>query len=148
MPTGRASLTYGFSPDWSLESGYRRDFSLFYGATDDVYATDTAYLRIGGLLSARTSLQAGATYSNWQTLVASGVNETLNVYGGTLQLRVMLSRAVSATAGYYYYYHLYSDPGALPEGFPAEYDRHAVRVGISLWVPLAGTSTPPRLDRR
>jgi hypothetical protein len=55
---------------------------------------------------------------------------------------------VTATAGYYYYYHRYSNPAALPAGFPADYDRHAVRVGISFWMPLAGTSLQSQERRR
>jgi hypothetical protein len=148
VPTGRASLTLTLSPDWSVDAGYRREFSLFYGATDEVYTTDTASLSLGGFLVDRVRLSLGATYGNWQTVVASGVNETLNVYGGTVQLNLLLTDAVTATAGYYYYYHRYSNPAALPEGFPADYDRHAIRAGISFWLPLAGTSTQPQERRR
>ena len=79
---------------------------------------------------------------------SSGVDDTMNVYGASLQLRLAITGTVGAFAGYYYYYHRYSNPGALPEGFPAEYDRHAVRVGLTLWVPLAGTSSRPRFAPR
>jgi hypothetical protein len=85
----------------------------------------------------------GTSYGNWQTLLASGVNETLHVYGGSVQVRVLISSTVAATAAYNYYYHRYSDPAALPAGFPAEYDRHAVRAGFTFYVPLAGTSPSP-----
>jgi hypothetical protein len=142
------SATLALSPDWNVQGGYRRDFSLFQGVTDEVYTTDTADISTGGLVTDRTDLRLGATYGNWHTVVASGVDETLNVYGASVQARVALTDTLSATAGYYYYYHRYSNPGALPEGFPAEYDRHAVRVGLTLWVPLAGTSSRPRFAPR
>ena len=148
VPTGRGSATLALSPLWSVEGGYRRDFSRLQGVTDEVYTTDTAFLTTGGLVTARTDLRVGATYSNWRTPIASGVNDTLNVYGASLQVRVLLTDTVAATAGYYYYHHRYSNPGELPAGFPAEYDRHAVRVGLSVWVPLVGTSAPPRLTQR
>jgi hypothetical protein len=93
-------------------------------------------------------LEVGANYGNWKTSLASGINDTLNVYGASAQLRVSLTDVIAATAAYYYYYHRYSNPGSLPEGFPAEYDRHAFRVGLTLWVPLAGTSAPTRVSPR
>jgi hypothetical protein len=148
VPVGNASVRLNLSPSWSVEGGYRRDFSQFRGVTDEFYATDTAFLTTGGLVTSRTDLRIGATYSNWKTLVASGVNDTLNVYGGSLQLRVPLTAKVAASAAYYYYYHRYSNLAALPEGFPVEYDRNAVRVGLTVWVPLVGASPRPPLTLR
>ena len=148
VPTGSGSLILGLSPTSSVEGGYQRDFSLFQGVTDEVYTTDTAYLTTGGFVTSRTDLRVGATYSNWKTPVASGVNDTLNVYGAWLQVRVALTETVAATAGYYYYHQRYSNPADLPDGFPAEYNRNAVRVGLTVWVPLAGTPSRPPLTQR
>jgi opacity protein-like surface antigen len=94
------------------------------------------------MISRRVSLKIGGTFGNWVTPVASGVNDTLDVYGATLGFRFLLTDSLAATAGYYYYFHRYSNPGALPEGFPAEYDRQAVRVGLTMFFPLAGTASP------
>jgi len=110
-----------------------------------VYNTDTVFLTTGGRVTGRTGLRVGATYGNWKTPVASGVIDTLYTYGASLKVQVVLTETVAATAAYYYYYHRYSNPGALPEGFPAEYDRHAVRVGLMVWVPMIGT--PQRSQR-
>jgi hypothetical protein len=144
VPTGSASAKLALSPLSSVDGGYRRDFSLFRGVTDEVYSTDTAFVSTGGFVTNRTDLRAVATYSHWKTLVASGVSDSFNVYGASLQLRVKLTESVAATAAYYYYHHRYSNPGDLPAGFPAEYDRHAVRVGLAVWVPLAGTPQRPQ----
>jgi hypothetical protein len=78
------------------------------------------------------------------TPVASGVNDTMDVYGASVGFRFLLAKSLAATAGYYYYLHRYSNPASLPEGFPAEYDRQAVRAGVTFYFPLAGTpSSPP-----
>lgn len=148
VPVGSARATLGLSSLWSAEGGYRRDFSQLRGVTDDVYTTDTAFLTTGGLVAPRTDLRLGATYSNWRTPLASGADGMLRVYGGSLRLRVAVTAKVAATADYYYYHHRYSNPGELPAGFPAEFGRNAVRVGLTLWVPLAGASSPPRLAPR
>ena len=143
LPIGRARLTFNVTPTWLIEGGYQRDLSLLQGVTDDVYTTDTASVRTSGMLGRRTSLQIGATYSNWVTPVASGVNDDMNVYGASAGFRFLLTKTLAASAGYYYYYHRYSNPAALPEGFPAEYDRQAVRVGVTMFFPLAGSSSSP-----
>ena len=145
VPTGSGSVMLALSPRWSVDGGYQRDFSLLQGVTDEVYTTDTAFVSTGGLVTGRTDLRVGATYSNWQTPVASGVYDKMNVYGASLQVRVNLTETVAATAAYYYYQHRYSNPGDLPAGFPPQYDRNAVRIGLSVWVPLAGT--PQRTQR-
>jgi hypothetical protein len=131
-----------------VDGGYLRELSLLQGITDEVYTTDTAMVSLGGLVGNRTSLRLGGTYGNWKTPVASGVSDEMDVYGASLQVSLKLTETVEATAAYYYYHHLYSNPGTLPEGFPAQYDRNAFRVGISLWVPLAGTPSRPPLTRR
>jgi hypothetical protein len=144
VPTGRVTLTLALSPTSSIEGGYRRDFSSFQGVTDEVYTTDNAHLAVRGQIADRTTLRVGTSYGNWTTLVASGVNDTLNIYGASIQVSRALTRTLAATASYYYYYHRYSNPGSLPTGFPAEYDRHAVRVGLAVSVPLAGTAPQPQ----
>ena len=93
------------------------------------------------MLSRRVALNLGATYSNWVTTVASGVNDTMDVYGATLGLRFLLTDSLAATASYHYYLHRYSNPASLPAGFPAEFDRQGVRVGLSMFFPLAGTAS-------
>lgn len=143
LPIGRARLTFNVSPTWLVAGGYQREISLLQGVTDDIYTTDTASVNAGGMLTQRLSLQLGATYSNWLTPVASGANDDMNIYGASLGFRFLLTKSLAATAGYYYYFHRYSNPAALPEGFPAEYDRQAVRVGLTMFFPLAGSSSSP-----
>jgi hypothetical protein len=138
LPTGSADLTLGLTPDCALQAAYRRDFSLLGGVTDEVYTTDTASVSLNGPVGWRASFRLAGTYANWKTPAASGLDETLDVWGGSMQLQVALTRALALTGSYHYYYHRYSDPGALPPGFPAEFDRHAVRAGLTLLLPLAG----------
>ena len=109
-----------------------------------MYTTDTAFVSADWLMTDRTSLRLGTTYSNWKTPIASGVSDSFDTYGASLQFQVALTDTVGVTAGYYYYYQRYSNPGALPAGFPAEYNRNAVRVGLAVRVPLVGSPQRPR----
>jgi hypothetical protein len=147
VPVGSAKATLGFSSRWSLDGEYRRDFSLLRGVTDNVYTTDTFSVSTGGFVAPRTTLRVGANYGNWKTPLASGVDETMNVYGASLQVHVAVTTKVAATADYYYYHHVYSNAGDLPAGFPADYNRQAVRVGVTVWLPLAGDPRSPLAQR-
>jgi hypothetical protein len=147
IPVGSASAALGFS-SWSVDGGYNRDLSRLRGLTDEVYTSDTAYVSTGGRVAPRTSLRLSGTYSTWKTPVASGVADRLEVYGASLRVQVALTSKVAATADYSYYHQFYSNPGDLPAGFPASYNRQAVHVGLTLWAPLAGTPARPPLASR
>jgi hypothetical protein len=58
------------------------------------------------------------------------------VYGVGAQVRVSLTHTIGLAADYYYYHHQYSNPAELSQGFPATYDRNAVRVGITFLMPV------------
>lgn len=137
-PVATASLKVPLSTAWLLDAGYRREFSMLQGLTNDVYANDTASLSLGGLLTRRTVLQVSGTFGAWRTPVLSGVESTFHVYGGGVQLRQMVTGTVGLVASYNYYRHRFAGGVELPEGFPSEYDRNAVRLGITMRFPLIG----------
>jgi hypothetical protein len=145
VPFGSVTATVDLTPTWSLAGGYSRGFSVLQGLTEEIYSTDTVFVRTGGPLAARTDLVIGGTFASGRTPTASGVEDDFDVYGASAVLRYGITRTVSATAGYYYYHHVYSNPAALPTGFPGEYDRNAVRVGITVWAPLLGAPAVPPL---
>lgn len=140
VPIGSASATLVLSSALSVDGGYRRGFSLLPGLTDEVYTTDTAFLTTRLLVTRHTEVRIGGTAGNWKTALAAGGADRLRVYGASLQLNVPLTASVAATAGYNYYRHHYSNPSQLPAGFPPAYDRQAFRVGLTLVLPLVGTS--------
>ena len=144
-PYGSARVTLDLPPSWSLEGGYERGYAALQGLTDrdlrhrqrrrhDAPAAD---------LAARHAL--GGTFYTGRTPVASGVDERFDVYGASARLRFALTSTVAAQAGYFYYQHRYSNPDALPTGFPARYDRNAFRVGLTMFVPLVGQMKAPRM---
>lgn len=142
VPVGNGSLRLALSPSWFLEGGYRREFLYLRSVTDDVYTTDTVYLNTGGLVTGRTSMRLGATAGNWRTFVTPGLDDTFRIYGASCQLAVGITSKLAVTTSYSYYHHRFSNPGALPAGFPARFNRHSVMVGLSLWLPLAGEVQP------
>jgi hypothetical protein len=137
-PFGSASAAMNLSRVWQVSGGYRRSFSVLQGLTGQLYAVDAADITAAGALTSHTDVTVSTTFGNGRTLLTSGDTDRFNLYGGTAQLRVPLTSTLAAIAGYYLYYQRYSNPAALPTGFPAQYDRHAFVVGLTFWAPLAG----------
>lgn len=136
LPVGSGTLALGLSSGWSVDGGYRRDFSLLRGVTDELYTTDTAFVTTGGPVTSGTRLQLGGVYSSWRESLGRGASDRFLVYGASAGMRFALSTTLAATIGYAYYHHRYSNPAALAPGFPAYVDRHAVSVGLRVRMPL------------
>jgi hypothetical protein len=64
------------------------------------------------------------------------------IYTGQAQLRFAVSRCCAVSANYNYYYYT-SAAVDLPTGFPDSYDRNAIRVGMTVLLPLFGSYTDP-----
>jgi len=80
-----------------------------------------------------------ARFSNGQTLLISGDPDKFKLYGAILDVRLSLTSKLAATASYSLHYQRYSNPAALPTGFPAQYERRAFLIGLTLWSRLTGT---------
>jgi hypothetical protein len=136
VPVGSGRLGLMLSRMWELEGGYRRDFSLLQGVTDEVYATDTGTVTLNRRLSSSMEVKVGGSIENFRTPVPGGDAEIL-AYGTGVSWGYTLSGTTTLTTSYYYYRHHFSDTVVLPAGFPAQYDRHAVRVGLTVTWPFA-----------
>jgi hypothetical protein len=81
-----------------------------------------------------------AMFSNGR---AGGTNSsgTYENYAGSVQLRYALSRVCATSVYYDYYIYDFQNVPDLPTNFLANFDRHAIRVGITLWLPLYGRYT-------
>ena len=139
MPTASASMAVGVTRQFDLRAGYSRGFSMLQGLTGEFYSTDRATLSLGGHLSPRAEFVVGGTYMNGRVAFGSKGGDTFDLYSGDISLRVALTSTLAATAGYFHYHQQYSNPAALPAGFPPRYDRDAFQIGLSLAVPLVGT---------
>jgi hypothetical protein len=118
------------------------------GLSDRLYATDTAFVEGGGALAARADLRVATTFSNGRASFGSESNSRFDVYSATVELRLPVTRSWGVITDYTFYHHRYGNPADLPAGFPARYDRHAVRVGLTFWLPLLGaTASQPSASR-
>ncbi len=61
---------------------------------------------------------------------------TFAVYGGMAQFRYAFARCCAASLNYDYYYYKLDSVSVIPTGLPPQYDRNAVMVGVTFWLPL------------
>ena len=140
-PYGSGTANLALSDTTSVSLSYRRGLTVLEGLTGQSFYTDSVGLTGSSLLTSRIDARIGGNFATGRTPSASGSLSDFRVYTASAEVRVALNRFTAATAAYNYYFHRYSNPAELPAGFPAEYDRHSVRVGLTLWVPLRGTYT-------
>ena len=149
-PSGTGTVRIDLYRSWALNADYSRGLSVLDGIATEAYLADMVLLRAGGHINSRTDLTFATGYSNGRT-GDSLTRGNYATYTGTAQLRVGIARWAAAVVNYNYFnYDL--DDLAIPEGvtlavIPASFDRHAVRFGFSLWLPLFGGFVERPTDR-
>ena len=83
----------------------------------------------------KTSIFGSATRSS--TFGAAGA-QVMDVAGGTAEVRYAIAPWAATFASYGYYRHYVDDATWVANGFPTQYQRSSVRVGVTLWIPLYG----------
>ena len=139
MPTAGAASSIAFTKAWSAGAAYGRGFSMLQGLTGQFFATHQFSASTTGRLTSRIDVAGGATRGTGRVALGSQSSDSYEVYTMSLNARVRLASMLAATAGYTNYRQRYSNPSALPPGFPANYERGVITVGVTAWMPLAGT---------
>ena len=140
MPSGLASFAVDVGRSWSVATNYTRSVSVLQGVSLTSFAADSANVAINGLISSRIETSITATYSNGQSGGANTQGRFEN-YTGSLQFRYAISRCCATAINYDYYVYNFEDVADLPSAFLSNFDRQAIRVGFTLWVPLFGRYT-------
>jgi hypothetical protein len=135
-PDLHATMLIDIGRSWALGADYRRAVNVLQGVTLESFATNSTGVRANGVLGRRFEVAISAAFSSGATNVAEQSGR-YQAYSGAAQVRYALARCCAVTAGYDYYYYKLHDI-VRPAGLPAEYDRNAIRVGVSLWLPLYG----------
>ena len=136
-PSGSGSFAIDLGRSWSVSSNYTRAVSVLQGVSLTSFATDSANVAVNGLISSRLETSMSATYSNGQ---AGGTNTRgrFENYTGSLQFRYAISRCCATAFNYDYFVYNFANVADLSSGFLSNFDRQAVRVGFTLWLPLYG----------
>lgn len=133
--SGDADVVYQFSRTWQAMGTFRRGLEFVAQLTEPVFVDGTT-VGVRGLLSPRLDLQTSARYATGE----SALNRTtlaFDTYGGDARLRYALTRSMAVYGEYLYYFYDFS--GGTPQSLPtlaAGLERHAIRAGLTLWLPV------------
>jgi hypothetical protein len=132
---GSASLVHQIGRTWSTWADYRRGLGYIEGYRQPVFS-DTAEVGLGGLISRRVEFSTGARYFAGAVGLTSPT-PPFDSHAAWARIRTGLTRTLAAYAEYRFYHYGFPDVVARPIGVPTHFGRSGVRVGLSLWVPLA-----------
>jgi hypothetical protein len=138
MPSGSGSFSWDVGRSWSLAGDYSRSANVLQGVSLTTFATDSASTSVSGLVNSRIETSFSATYSNGHSGGADTTGRFEN-YSGSMQLLYAISRCCAMALNYDYFVYRFQNVPDLPSQFPPSFDRQAVWVGFSIWLPLYGT---------
>jgi hypothetical protein len=134
--TVTTSLQLGAS--WDVTAHYRRGSTAVPELTTDSFITDAVNASAGGLVGSRLELGFSGGFSTSRTPTVTGSSGRFrNLTAGT-NARIALTRNVATTVDYTFYDYKFEDVADLPEGFNPDARRNAVRIGVTIWLPLYG----------
>ncbi len=137
-PFAEFSTRLDLGRNWNLGGQYRRAAQTLGGLSTEAFVNDGGTFTLSGLLTRRLDVAFIGGVARGATAAAGG-SSTYSTATGSTQLRFALNRMFSAVASYHYYHYDFNDT-VLPEGVAPVFGRNAVRVGVSMWLPLYGSS--------
>ncbi len=139
-PSGYLSFRMDLARTWSVSTDFRRQNSFIEGVVRQSFITDATSVSLGGDLFWGVGLSLTGQYSTGTP--NRGEVGSYKSGNGTLQFRYGLGSCCSVVASQSYYFHRLHDLASLTEGFPSQFERNAVRVGMTMQLPLHGTPSP------
>ena len=138
MPSGRGSVSWDVGRTWSIGANYSRSVDVLQGVSLTSFATNSANASANGLMGSRIEAAISASYANG---TSGGTDTTggFENYSGSLQFLYAFARCCATTVNYDYYVYRLQNVADLPTGFPPDFDRQAIRVGLTVWLRLHGT---------
>jgi hypothetical protein len=145
-PSATGALRLSWARTWSVTADYRRSVAALDGFSSEAFATNAAVVGLGGLVASRAELTFSIGYADGR---ASGQRfGAFETYTGTSQLRLTLGSNWSGLVSHSYYRYAIRGVDPIFKDLPAELGRNAVRVGLSLELPVAsGRPDRPRRER-
>jgi hypothetical protein len=132
---GAADLNHRMGRTWQAHLGYERGFQYIVGIPEP-FASDAVSAALGGYLTDRLHFEMASSYTQGG-LRYSTEGRGYNVYDASALLQYPVTQRLALDLNYLYVKYL-PQGGLLLPGIPEAFERNAVRVGLSVWVPLLG----------
>jgi hypothetical protein len=136
LPSGYGAMRLDLARTWSISGDYRRAVSMLEGVSAETFATDAALARVGGFVGERSEVAFSAGYSNGRA--TASMPGQFDSYSAAAQLRLFLTRWSAALVSHTFYSYRLVGVEDLPPGLPTRFDRNAIRVGVTMNLPLHG----------
>jgi hypothetical protein len=130
---GGAVLTRGLARTWSSTLAYVRGTDFVPGFSQPLLS-DSLSAGLGGLIAARVSSFSNVGFSRG-SVGFSSTNSNFNSYFVTSGLQAAVTRSMGLF-GQYTYYQYQVPAGSSALQLMPHLSRHAVTVGLSMWVPI------------
>ena len=139
-PSAHANLRAEIGRSWSVNADYTRAVSVLDRVSVQTFTSDSLLFRSIGLLGRRLETTLIAALSRGRTPAAESATGTYHSYALSGDLRWAISRSWATTVSYTHYQYTLENVSVL-HGLPSHSSSDAVRIGLTLWVPLYGTAT-------
>jgi hypothetical protein len=136
-PSGYASARMDIGRTWSVSFDARRDVSVLEGLSTQSFLTNMMTAWAGGRIGRDWLLTFSGSFSDGTA--NEGDVGSFTSSNGMAQLQYSVMRCCTIITGYSFYTHRLRDVAAVPLGFPSHFDRNAVSVGFSMWMPFYGS---------
>jgi hypothetical protein len=136
-PFAQASIRAGVFGQWAIESNYERTTQSIPGfSRPETYITDSVTTSFGGVIGRRMDLVFSGAFAVGEVGVDASSSDYVTS-SASAQFRVTIVRNLAGVIGYSYYRYKFTDT-LLPVGLPPEFDRNALRVGLTFSLPIIG----------
>ncbi len=139
LPSLLVSGQFATSRFWNMSAEITRDAMVLAGVSPVPVLNDNINVTFNGTPTRklRYSIATSVARANAATTDPS-LDSVTAVAGVTGEVRYAMATWAAVFASYTFYHHRIRGEAVTATGFPSQYDRHAVRVGITLWAPLYG----------
>jgi hypothetical protein len=125
---------YQFGRSWQAKGSYRRGLDYVASLSEPVFV-NSGSASLQGRLRRRMDLNIAAGYSSGQSALSTA--STYASYTGSVKLQQLIDKNWALFAQYLYYYYDFRGSGLLLlPGVPRGLERNAVRVGLTLLLPV------------
>lgn len=136
VPTAYGLTRLDLGRTWGLQADVRRDITVLQGVSPEPFAANALSFRLDGIFSERFQFGTSAAYSQGGALVTN--TGEFEAAGATAQVQFILARYASVFTTYRYYRYELTDLASIPAGFPGQYTRNSIQLGVTLWLPVLG----------
>lgn len=136
-PTISGAIRVGLVSAWGVSLSVRRDVTVLYGLSAEPFESDAATLGVDGSVKRRLWMGVTGGYTQGRNRLARAGDYEQRMLNA--QLRYAFGAHVGVVVLYSYSKHELRNVAVAPSGFPAEFGRNSVRVGLTMWLPLYGS---------